>query len=179
MLNTKRLLQVAYKYCPRCGTRFDKKKIHKDIELVCPDCGFIFFLNSKPTASCCLVTPLNEILLTKRGINPFKGRWDIPGGFLNLGELPENGLRREMKEELHMLLPKKLQFIGVYIDTYPQQTLEMTLNFYYLARVPKSITFTTDDDVTDARWFSLAHLPKIAFKNGRAALRDLKKFRRL
>lgn len=101
--------------------------------------------------------------------------WDVPGGFLACGELPERGVRRELNEELGITLPKKLSLLGVYMDTYEAGPMQVTLNFYYEAHIPKSVVPRPDDDVSDARWFPLTRLPKIAFANGRKAVRDLKK----
>ncbi|MBI2459398.1 MAG: NUDIX domain-containing protein [Parcubacteria group bacterium] len=55
--------------------------------------------NSKPTSSA-LILHGNKILLGKRKINPAKGAWDVPGGFLELGEHQEAGLKREIREKL-------------------------------------------------------------------------------
>ncbi|HHH80313.1 MAG TPA: NUDIX hydrolase, partial [Thermoplasmatales archaeon] len=46
-----------------------------------------------------IVTKNNEILLIKRKNNPFKGRWSLPGGFVNYGEKVEDAVIREVKEE--------------------------------------------------------------------------------
>lgn len=122
-----------------------------------------------------LVTRSREILLAKRGVNPFKGQWDVPGGFLEYGEHPENGVRREINEELGLRLPKRLNLIGVYMDTYGSRVPEATLNFYFLATVPKTIRLVAQDDITHVSWFPLSQVPKIAFLNGRLAVSDLKK----
>ena len=43
-----------------------------------------------------------NVLLIERGIEPFKGRWAFPGGFLNMDESAEDGARRELKEETNL-----------------------------------------------------------------------------
>lgn len=173
--HNKIILQRFFHFCPHCGLRLKKQKIHDSPELLCPACGFVFWQNPKPTASCLLVTRSRKILLAKRGVEPFKGLWDVPGGFLEYGEHPEDGVRREIREELGLRLPRRLELIGVYMDTYGKRVPESTLNFYFLATIPKTKKLVAQDDITDVSWFSLKQLPSIAFLNGRRAVRDLKK----
>lgn len=66
--------------------------------MVCGDCGFIAYENPKIITGS-VVTFGDKILLCKRAINPQKGRWTIPAGFLELGESPEGGAMREAWEE--------------------------------------------------------------------------------
>ena len=66
--------------------------------MVCDDCGFIAYENPKIIAGS-VVTHGDKIMLCKRAINPQKGRWTIPAGFLELSEAPHEGAVREAKEE--------------------------------------------------------------------------------
>jgi ADP-ribose pyrophosphatase YjhB (NUDIX family) len=164
-----------FKYCPKCGRRFTKKRLHGRTRLYCRPCDFFFFQNSKPTASA-IITKGKKILLTKRSINPKKGWWDTPGGFLENGEHPLVGVKREMKEELGLeIIPIKL--LTTVIDYYiePPNYRFYTLNLFYLSKIKKG-RIRPADDVCEAKWFSKNNLPKkIAFKNSREALRDWKK----
>lgn len=66
--------------------------------LVCPECDYIAYKNPRIVAGS-VVTHGDRILICKRSIFPRKGRWTLPAGFLELGESPEAGARREAKEE--------------------------------------------------------------------------------
>jgi len=66
--------------------------------LVCKSCGFIHYENPRIIAGA-VVEHGGKILLCKRAIYPQKGRWTIPAGFMELGETPEEGARREAYEE--------------------------------------------------------------------------------
>ncbi|MBL4836300.1 MAG: NUDIX hydrolase [Kordiimonadaceae bacterium] len=66
--------------------------------MVCSDCGFIAYENPKIIAGS-VVTYGDQILLCKRAIDPQKGRWTIPAGFLEMGEAPHEGAVREAQEE--------------------------------------------------------------------------------
>lgn len=65
---------------------------------VCGDCGFIAYENPKIIAGA-VVTFEDKFLLCKRAIEPRKGKWTIPAGFLELGEAPHEGAKREAFEE--------------------------------------------------------------------------------
>src|SRR5205085_1223949 len=85
----------VWRFCPRC---------REELELGggrarCPWCGFVAYANSAPTANALVVDGEGRLLLVRRAIEPFKGRWDIPGGFLEEGEHPLDGIRRELREE--------------------------------------------------------------------------------
>ena len=66
--------------------------------LVCPDCGFIDYENPKIVVGA-VVGYGGEIMLCRRDINPRRGFWTIPAGFLELNETVVDGARREAREE--------------------------------------------------------------------------------
>ncbi len=107
------------------------------------------------------------MLLVRRAKEPFKGRWDIPGGFLDEGEHPLDGVRRELLEETGLEV-EPLDFLGVWMDRYGgDSTAEATLNLYWTARVLGGEARPADD-VDDLRWFDVHELPApdaLAFRN--------------
>jgi ADP-ribose pyrophosphatase YjhB (NUDIX family) len=174
MPNLKTTLKSFFKFCPHCGKSLGLKKIHGQTERVCPACGFVFWLNSKPTASLLLVQK-GQVLLAKRAINPNKGEWDLPGGFLEIDERPEKGLQREIREELGIRIIRPT-FFGIYLGHYASTPPQATFNVYYLS-THFTGTLKPQDDVTSLAWHPLKRLPKkIAFANNRQALRDLRVF---
>src|SRR5437016_1076925 len=96
--------------------------------LVCEACQFVFYQNSKPCVGA-IILERGKVLLTKRAVEPFKAHWDIPGGFLEEGEAPEAGLKRELMEELGLTCRIK-SMIGIVLDTYGKSG-EHTFNLYY------------------------------------------------
>ncbi|MFA6588185.1 MAG: NUDIX hydrolase [Patescibacteria group bacterium] len=173
MVSFKKTVQNNFKFCSCCGTKFIYKKIHGSSELYCPKCGFIFWQNSKPTASGLLIKD-RQVLLTKRGITPLKGYWDAPGGFLNFHEKPEIGMARELKEELGIKIfqPKLL---GIHLGEYLSQQPQSTFNLYYIIKKWTG-TLKPADDVVGYKWFKINQLPKkLAFANNKQALKDLQK----
>ena len=103
--------------------------------LECPECGFVAYASSKATTSALVEDAEGRLLLARRAIEPFKGRWDTPGGFLEEGEHPLDGLRRELREETGLEV-EPVDFLGVWMDRYGGgSTAEATLNLYWTARV--------------------------------------------
>lgn len=174
MPSVKQNLQRTFHFCPLCGGRLGYKLLHEKNELVCKRCGHILWLNSKPTASALIIRE-GKVLLTKRAISPYKGQWDIPGGFIDVHEDPVAGLQREMREELGIQVVRP-KYLCLYIGLYPSVPLQSTLNLYY---VVTNFTgkLTPQDDVAAFAWHSLKRLPKkLAFANNRQALRNCIKF---
>lgn len=87
----------AYKYCPNCGKEVNNK--NQDL-FKCPGCGFQMYDNPRPTINVVIENKNKGILLAKRIFEPYKGYWDIPGGFIQTGETWQEAAKREISEEL-------------------------------------------------------------------------------
>jgi len=152
----------GWKSCPRCGTELAGDAAR----LWCSACGFVVYASSKPTAGA-LCVENGRVLLARRAHPPFKGFWDIPGGFLDEGEDPLDGLRRELKEETGLDVEPE-RFLGIWIDRYGgDSTAESTLNLYWTALVVGGVAVPADD-VSELRWFERDELPaasELAFEN--------------
>ncbi len=155
---------MLYSFCPVCGGRLalprqDGDSLGPDDLRTCGSCGHEFWLNSKPCVSALIMRaegPRQYILLTRRGIEPYRGCWDVPGGYLRNGEPPETGLARELAEDLSAPL------------------LQPRFAAIYLCTLPPEIELKPADDVTEARWFPLPEIPPdLAFASNRRALARL------
>ena len=114
--------------------------------------------SSKPTA-CALVTDEHgRLLLARRAGEPFAGRWDLPGGFLEEGEHPLDALRRELLEETGLTVEPG-EFVGVWMDRYGEGAdAPSTLTLYWTARAGAG-EGRAADDVSELRWFAPDELP--------------------
>jgi 8-oxo-dGTP diphosphatase len=148
-------------FCPRCGGTLIPPA-EPSSAYMCTECGRPLYSNSKPCASA-LVVQEGKLLLIRRGIEPYKGYWDIPGGFLGPGEHPEDGARREILEETGLTVWLG-ELLGIWMDTYgPGEEAEYTLNCYYLA-TPVEGHERAADDACELGWFAPDELPEeIAF----------------
>src|SRR3972149_4619416 len=93
-----RSVMTDYKFCPRCKTELRVLYEDEYKRLVCPECDFIYYYNSKPTASA-VIEDGNRVLLCRRNIEPRKNYWDLPGGFLEAGGGPGEGGKKGKKKE--------------------------------------------------------------------------------
>ncbi|MFA5191534.1 MAG: NUDIX hydrolase [Verrucomicrobiia bacterium] len=159
------------KFCPACGRALaPATEPHRSQK--CELCGAEHFRNSKPCAGA-LVVRGGRVLLVRRAIEPFKGHWDTPGGFLHENEHPEVGARREILEEtgLHVRL---VGLFGIYMDCYGGDDAdEWTLNIYYIAEPMDDAEPRAADDASEIGWFAPDALPAtMAFKHERQVLED-------
>lgn len=162
---------MAYRFCSICGKKLKKRR---GGHLACVSCQFVNYRNPRPTATV-LVLYKNKLLLTKRGQTPFKGWWDLPGGFVDRSEHPTKTAIRELYEETRLHINLKKLF-GVYIGTYPHRTEPFNIvTVVYVASSP-SRSLKAQDDVIDGAWFSKNDLPKkIAFDSNQKIIKDFLK----
>ena len=86
------------RYCQRCAAEMEYRKRHGRLRPVCPNCGFTFFTDPK-LATVVVVEVDGRVLLHRRAINPARGKWTLPGGYVDRGEAIEDAARREVFEE--------------------------------------------------------------------------------
>jgi ADP-ribose pyrophosphatase YjhB (NUDIX family) len=154
---------AGWKFCPRCreALRGDEQRLE------CPACGFVAYASSKATACALVEDGEGRVLLARRAVEPFKGYWDVPGGFLEEGEHPLDALRRELLEETGLEVEPE-RFVGANVDRYGDgPEAPSTLNLYWTARVVGGEERPADD-VSELRWFAPDELPppdELAFEN--------------
>lgn len=168
-----------YQHCPRCRADLETRRIPAPDgpeRRVCAVCGFIYWNNSRPTAGGVIEDESGRVLLARRAIAPSLGLWDLPGGFLEPGEHPEDGARRELLEETGLEV-ELIGLLGFYMDQYGDDPHERTLNIFYRCRAVGGQAQAADD-VSELGWFAPDDLPEpLAFQNVYEALADWRKSR--
>ncbi|HWH09373.1 MAG TPA: NUDIX hydrolase, partial [Candidatus Thermoplasmatota archaeon] len=106
-----------------------------------------------------------EVLLIRRGREPFKGRWALPGGFVDVGETVEEAVRRELVEETG-LRGDIVDLLGVYSDPR-RDPRGHTVSVTFVLKVGGIVPVDDLDDADEARWFGLDKLPDLAFDHAR------------
>lgn len=140
----------------------------------CTACGEPYYHGAKPCAAVLVLDAEGRVLLGRRGIEPERGCWDLPGGFCEADETPEDCAMRELLEETGCRI-ELASFLAHVIDTYGDDG-DHTLNVLFIARIVEG-TPTPADDVDELRWFALDALPpaaELAFRNTAEALRLLR-----
>jgi 8-oxo-dGTP diphosphatase len=117
-----------------------------------------------------VVDDAGRVLLGRRGVEPFLGLWDTPGGFVEAGESLEECARRELREEAGVEIEVG-HLVATVPDTYGP-TGDATINAFFECRVTSGRP-RPDDDVAELRWFAPNELPgpeELAFSCVREAL---------
>ncbi len=159
---------MTARHCTACGARLRTVREERHRRRRCPRCGWTFYDNPVP-AVVAVITGPRGVLLARRGAPPYRGTWDLPGGFLEAGELPEQGLRRELHEELGGR-PVITRLLGFALDRYGARGFPILVLVYgaRLTRMPRARS-----DVAEVRWFRRDGVPwrEIAFASVRQSLR--------
>jgi ADP-ribose pyrophosphatase YjhB (NUDIX family) len=152
----------GWRLCPRCGSQLERE----ERRVRCGACGFVAYANPAPTACALCLDADGRLLLGRRAHEPYRGCWDVPGGFVEEDEHPLDCLRRELHEETGLEV-EPTEFVGVWVDRYgPGARDPVTLNLYWAARVVGGEAQAADD-VVELRWFALDELPgggELAFR---------------
>src|SRR5215204_7405534 len=108
-----------------------------------------------------------KVLLIRRGLEPFLGKWALPGGFVRVGESLEDAVRRELQEEtgIAQVFLEQLYTFGA-VDRDPRERV-VSVAYYALVNLSDHPPARAATDVRDARWFPVqkvtAKAPPLAF----------------
>lgn len=160
--------------CPNCATP-------SDAPIVCDRCGWRWHANPKPAAGT-IVERVNgagepEALLLRRAVDPGRGGWDLPAGYLEPGESTEEAACRETAEEAGFEV-ELVELIGIYTSR-PANAVSAV----YLARpAGAEASVKPDAESDDHAWVTRRQvadwLPRMAFRSMATALADWAEGRR-
>jgi len=158
----------GYRFCPRCAGRLASRvvKAGEPERLVCAACGFVFYLDPK-VAACTICMVDGGIVLLRRTIDPKKGKWVFPGGFVDRGETVAGAAVRETLEEVNL----RVALSGI-LDAYSFAGSEVVVVVYAAEVLGGELR--PCDECDEARPFPPESIPwgELAFESTRAALRD-------
>src|SRR5229473_7334394 len=117
-----------------------------------------------------------KVLLIERALEPFKGRWALPGGFVRVDETLDEAARRELIEEtgLKNVFLEQLYTFGA-VDRDPRERV-VSVAYYALVKLSDHRAKAATD-AANAEWFTISRVPKLAFDHAEilaAALARLK-----
>lgn len=102
-----------------------------------------------------------KVLLIERGLDPYKGMWAFPGGFMRMDETAEECAERELKEETGLVLTNSIRQLGAFSGVHrdPRERI-VSIAFYALARQSE---VKGGDDAAKAQWWAIDDIPQLAF----------------
>ena len=155
--------------CPHCATL-------REQPLVCDRCGWRWYANPKPAAAVLLERMTDDavepsILLLKRAVEPGRGGWDLPAGYLDPGESFEMAARRETLEEAGI----EVELLGL-TGVYHSPPANAVTAVFRARAVATDASVMLDFESTDHAWVARSEihgwLPRLAFASMSAAVAD-------
>ena len=101
------------------------------------------------------------VLLIQRGNEPFKNKWALPGGFIEMNETLEQACIRELEEETGLEVDKMTQFKAY--DAIDRDPRHRTISVVHSVELNEKHLVKGSDDAASAEWFSIDNLPELGF----------------
>jgi ADP-ribose pyrophosphatase YjhB (NUDIX family) len=153
------MTKSEFNYCIRCGALVKHEIKFGKVRPVCPQCGWIHFVDPK-VAAAVLIEQDGHVLLVRRTNEPFRCLWTLPAGFINGGEDPAEAAARECLEETGLIVRVKRVLDIISGKEHPRGA---DFTIIYQA-VVVSGELKPDDDADAAEWFGRDQLPPLAFR---------------
>lgn len=154
-------------YCPSCRHPLIRKAWEGRERLFCTRCNAPLYENPTPAACVIAVDHEGRLLLVKRSVEPKLGFWCLPGGYMELGETPEETALRELQEETG-LVGRIDRILGA--DSNPSRIYHTVALVCYLVKEFHG-RLAPGDDADDAGFFHPERLPELAFDTHRKFIR--------
>lgn len=149
-----------FRFCPACGSeQFSSSSVKSKR---CVECGFEFFLNAAASTAAFIVNERGELLVGRRAKEPARGTLDLPGGFVDADETIEEGLERELWEELGCHV-RSASYLFSVPNRYLYSGMEIpTADCYFQVELEEEVLHE-GDDMESALWIPLAEVDAGAF----------------
>ena len=169
-----REMTTKLRYCPACAGELEVRPVGTPASPhpICRACGFVLWQNPKPSVQALIVRGEgtgSELLLGRQSGGEGRGRWDAPGGFLNLGDEPRAALVRECEREFGIVV-RVCEPLGAFPDSFAGGEIAI----YYRCEL-QSGDPRPADLVDTVEWFPVGGTPELAFESTKAAVEALRK----
>jgi ADP-ribose pyrophosphatase YjhB (NUDIX family) len=174
-LGTPDWLAASLNYCSRCGAKLEFGMVEgEDRErLACTNCGFIAYVNPRLVVTALPVTDEGRLVLLRRGIEPGRGLWAQPGGFLEVDETVSEAAIRETFEETGLVIQPG-DIVGLY-SRLEAAVVVIAFEAHVVAGDAR-----LSDEALEIQEFEPAEIPwpDVAFLTSKWAIRDWVRLRR-
>jgi 8-oxo-dGTP diphosphatase len=159
----------VFLHCPHCRTDMERRLEGGEERPVCPNCGFVQYLNPAPAAAV-IIKRGTKICLVRRKFEPKKGLWTLPSGFMEWAEDVQSTAVREVLEETGLVV-RITRLHSVESGILPPDIPVLVV--FYLAEETGG-RLQAGDDAAEVGFYDLEDLPgPIAFASHRKALKSV------
>lgn len=151
--------RMAWNFCPICGKALEVRDDGQSDRPCCTVCRKFYYMNPVP-AACCFLTRGEELLFVQRSVEPRRGFWTLPGGFVELGESTDEAALRELREETSIVGKKALLF-GASTKTSKHAGGVVVMGYWVPEWEGEPVP---DTDAMAAAFFGPEERPPIAFE---------------
>ena len=155
-------------FCPHCGERLKRQRKLDRERPVCEACHYVWFPDPKVGVAAIVVRD-DALLLVERRYPPEKGKWGLPGGFVDAGEDPAEGAAREALEETRL----EVRIEGLFDVLHNREPGGASIVILYRATACGG-ELRAGDDAAAAVFQPLDDLPELAFASTRAVVSALR-----
>ena len=153
--------KFEWNYCGTCGKKLIIAHDGQSDRPHCPDCNRFYYKNPVPAACCFVQRNKDELLFVQRAVQPCKGEWTLPGGFIELNETAQEAALRELHEETN-LTGSSPQLIGLSTNQNPNWGAVLVIGFLVKQWTGEK-NMRPDTDTMDLRFFPREERPKMPF----------------
>jgi ADP-ribose pyrophosphatase YjhB (NUDIX family) len=157
------MISSIAKFCIRCGTALKKRSAFGRKRLVCPSCAYVHFDDPKVAVGV-VAERRGRLLLVRRNHEPHFGEWSFPSGYVDRGEVLEDGAIRETREETGLDV-KLTRLLGAWSSRG-----ERVIFIAYAARALTG-PIVVGPECIDVRFFAPDALPSLAFPHDGSILK--------
>jgi 8-oxo-dGTP diphosphatase len=160
---------MKFRFCPLCGDELAPLASGPDRgRMGCRRDSFVDYENPAITAFA-LIEREARFLVLERGQDPYRGCWDLPGGFVEQGETPEQAVEREIFEETGLTVEVH-SIIGAYRSRYGDDGKWTVDIAFHCHACLGGLNLSAES--SSAAWVALERMPPLAFAGERSALAD-------
>jgi 8-oxo-dGTP diphosphatase len=158
-------------FCDECGRSCDPGDEPAGRAPACPVHGPRWRLVRSAPCTAVLIERAGRVLLSQRAHEPWAGRWEVPGGFLDQGEHPEDGARREVREELGIEV-ELTGLLGIYVHPVAGQDPLLIVVYVGTTDAADGDVRLDPVEVADWCWFDPADVPEVLAGDHRRRIDD-------
>jgi 8-oxo-dGTP diphosphatase len=161
----------VFRFCPVCGDELRLLADGPDRGRAACQLGHFVHYDNPAVTAFALVERDGRFLVLERGQEPYRGHWELPGGFVEAGERPADAVRREVFEETGLKIEAP-SIVGAYTSRYGDHGKWTVDVAFHCQSLSGDLSLSAES--SDAAWVLVEQMPPLAFAGERSALEEFK-----